>query len=125
MPPHPKLPDFDTLMKMFQQDPDAFETFRKQLLADAVAECPLQHKERVQKTLMRIEKARQAATTPLDALVFASRLMRDSLKELNDALHRLQYELADLQSLLVLDRIKNRSQGIQPPQIRDEKKYGA
>lgn len=112
MTSHPKLPDFDTLMKMFQQDPDAFETFRKQLLAAAVAECPLQHKDSVQKTLMRIERARQAATTPLDALVFASRLMRDSLNELNDALHRLQYELADLQSLLVLDRIKNCSQGV-------------
>jgi len=40
MQPHPKLPDFDTLMRLSRQDPNAYETFRTQLLADAIADCP-------------------------------------------------------------------------------------
>lgn len=121
----PKIPDFDTLRQLFQQDPEAFETFRKRMLDDAVARCPAWYRQNMQHVLMRIEIARQAASTPLESLAYATRLMCESLDELNDALHQLQQELTDLQSLLVLKRIMSSSQNM--PQQRPESgwEYGA
>lgn len=124
MQPHPRLPDFDTLMKLSRQDPNAYETFRTQLLADAIADCPPRHQKSMQQVLMRIEMARQAASTPLEALVFATRLMGESMNELNSALHQLQDELANLHGLLVLDRISNNSRGARPRQMRGGETHG-
>jgi len=125
MQPHPKLPDFDTLMKLAQQDPDTFENFRNQLLADAVADCPPRHKESAHAILRRIEIARQSASTPFEALLFAARLMRESLDDLNNALYGLQNELANLDSILLIERIKGQSEGINsPPRLRKSKDSG-
>lgn len=103
----PKIPDFDTLVEMFRQDPESYDNFRRRLLEEAVAESPSQHRQRMQDTLVRIEMARRAASTPLEAAVYASKLMRESLDELGDRMRDLQEELTGMQSLLVLHRIKN------------------
>lgn len=123
MPSKPTVPDFDTLMHMFQQDPEDYEMFRKRLLDEAIAESPVQYQKNLQYILMRIEIARQTATTPLEALAYATRLMQESLEELNDALDCLQHELTGLQSLLVLERIMSHSQG-RPPQPESGGKFG-
>lgn len=109
----PRLPDFDSLMNMHQQDPEGYERFRKRLLHDAVSDAPSQHQKNMQYLLMRIEIAREAAETPLEALGLAVELMRNSLEELNEAFRCLQHELSNLQSLLVLERAMHGSQPVQ------------
>lgn len=104
-----KLPDFDTLMHMYQRDPDSYENFRRHLLEEALGECPPQHQINMQYIMMRIEIARQAASTPLESLAYATQLMRESLEELSDRLEELQHELTGLQSLLVLEKARNYS----------------
>jgi ribosomal protein L29 len=50
--------------------------------------------------------------------------MSESMNELNDALHQLQDELANLHGLLVLDRISNNSRGARPRQMRGGETHG-
>ena len=62
-----KLPDFDTLSRLYQEDPGAFESFRRQLLRQAVDEEPRRHRLALEELLLCIEANRQRAASPAEA----------------------------------------------------------
>ena len=101
------MPDFDTLVTLHQQDPEALEIFRKHLLRDAVDTAPVEHRPALEKLLDRIEVARSSAKDPEEAAAIAFRMMQDSMSRLNDAWDKAMYEVADLQTTLLLDRMRH------------------
>jgi hypothetical protein len=101
-----RLPDFDTLVALHRDSPEAFEQLRRQLLADAVESAPIQHRPVLRNVLIRIEEARNSAATPLEAAVIASRMMHESVGSLSVAWKQVQSRMADLQASLLIERCR-------------------
>ncbi|MDQ9170074.1 DUF3135 domain-containing protein [Oxalobacteraceae bacterium R-40] len=106
MPSAARLPDFDTLVALHRDSPEAFEQLRRQLLAEAVEAAPVQHRPALENVLVRIEEARSAAATPMEAAIIASRMMHESVGSLAIAWKQAQSSLAGLQAALLIERCK-------------------
>ena len=106
MKSHTVTRDFDALQALYQHNPCAFEALRHQILDDAIAAAPASLRPELSQTLHHIEVARQEAATPLEAAVVACRMMLESCDKLQGAWSLLQYEVARLQTIVVLERVK-------------------
>ncbi len=103
-----RLPDFDSLVALYKEDPEAFEEFRKHLLRDAVAHAPQAQRPALELVLKRIEVTREAAANPLESMLLAFRMMQDSLVQLRSNWQKAQYALAELQASLVIEQLRKR-----------------
>ncbi|MDB5760775.1 MAG: hypothetical protein JWM30_4064 [Burkholderia sp.] len=101
-----RLPDFDTLSRLYKEDPAAFESFRRHLLRQAVDEAPRRHRPALEELLLCIEANRQRAATPTDAAVGAFQMMRQSVSQLNAAWQLGLQSLAQLQSDALLKKLR-------------------
>ena len=101
-----KLPDFDTLSRLYREDPAAFESFRRHLLQQAVDEAPRRHRPALEELLLCIEANRQRAATPADAAVGSFQMMRQSVSQLNAAWQLGLLSLAQLQSDALLKKLR-------------------
>lgn len=101
-----KLPDFDTLSRLYQDDPAAFETFRRHLLRQAVDEAPRQHRPALEELLLCIEANRQRAATPADAALGAFQMMRQSVSQLGTAWQLGLQSLAQLQADTLMQKLR-------------------
>lgn len=101
-----KLPDFDTLSRLYQEDPAAFDSFRRHLLRQAVDEAPRRHRPALEELLLCIEANRQRAATPADAAVGAFQMMRQSVGQLNAAWQLGLQSIAQLQADALLKKLR-------------------
>lgn len=101
-----RLPDFDMLVALHRQEPDAFEAFRRHLLREAVNDAPPAHRPALETLLCRIEEAHDAAATPMEAAITASRMMQESVGKLHDAWDQARHAVAGLQTSLILERLR-------------------
>ena len=101
-----KLPDFDTLSRLYREDPAAFETFRRQMLRQAVDEAPQRHRPALEELLTCIEANRQCAATPADAALGAFQLMRHSVSQLTSAWQLGLQHLAQYQAEALLMKLR-------------------
>lgn len=90
------LPDFDTLAKLAQEDPTAFEAFRTKLLQDAVAAAPAHLRPQLEATVAQLNTARAGASSPLEAASLANAAMMDSFQDLNSQMKRASFALKDM-----------------------------
>lgn len=100
------LPDFDSLRRLYQDDPEGFEQFRTQLLREAVESAPLVHRPALESLLSRIDTARQATSTPMEAAHVAFRMMRDSVTLLTQGWEQAQAAMAEWQAALIIERVR-------------------
>jgi hypothetical protein len=100
------LPDFDALMALYKEDPEAFEEFRKGLLRDAIGRAPQEHRPALERVLKQIEAAREAASSPTESMLLAFKMMQDSLTQLRGGWEKAQYALAELQTSLIIERLR-------------------
>lgn len=103
------LPSFDEMLALHQKNPAALDALRDSLIRDAIAEAPPQYHAALQHTVFRMDRARDAASTPLEAAAAAARLMTESSDHLKDALAHLQLESAGLQADLALQKLRTGS----------------
>jgi hypothetical protein len=101
-----KLPDFDTLSRLYRDDPAAFETFRRHILRQAVDEAPRQHRPALEELLLCIEANRQRAATPADAALGAFQMMRQSVSQLGAAWQLGLQSLAQLQADTLMQKLR-------------------
>jgi hypothetical protein len=110
MPPDssaPVIPDFDTLLALYQHDEESFEALRRRLLQDALASAPADRRPRLERLLVCIEATRAAAGTPEQAASQAFEMMAQSLQELRQAWHQACHALSELQSHLLIEKIRH------------------
>lgn len=100
------LPDFDVLLAIHREDPDALEQFRRHLLRDAVDSAPEAHRKSLEDLLLRIEKARSEARDPVDAAAIAFRMMRDSVNRLQETWGDALHAVAGLQAGVLIERMR-------------------
>lgn len=91
------LPDFDTLVKMHESDPVAYEAFRQKMLSDAIAQAPEKHRPMLEQTVAAMQDAHDRAENPLHATILASNLMQESLSTLRAGMKNLEYATNDFQ----------------------------
>lgn len=101
-----RLPDFDTLVALHRESPEAFEALRQRLLNEAVESAPIQHRASLENVLLRIEEARSSAATPMEAALIATRMMQESVGSLSVAWKQAQSRLAGLQATLLIERCR-------------------
>jgi hypothetical protein len=101
-----KLPDFDTLSRLYKEDPAAFEAFRRHLLRQAVDEAPRRHRPALEELLLCIEANRQRAATPADAALGAFQMMRQSVSQLNAAWQLGLQGIAQLQTEALIRNLR-------------------
>jgi hypothetical protein len=102
-----KLPDFDTLSRLYKEDPAAFDAFRRHLLRQAVDEAPRRHRPALEELLLCIEANRQRAATPADAALGAFQMMRHSVTQLNAAWQLGLQSMAQLQSEVLMQKLRS------------------
>lgn len=101
-----KLPDFDTLTRLYREDPAAFESFRRHLLRQAVDEAPGRQRPALEELLLCIEANRQKAATPADAALGAFEMMRQSVNQLNAAWKAGLQSIAQMQTDALLKKLR-------------------
>lgn len=101
-----RVPDFDTLVSLYRDDPEAFEAFRRHSLRDAVHAAPPAQRPALELLLSRLETARADAATPMDAAIVAFRLMQDSVGQLQCLWQQTQQAAAALQTSLLIARMR-------------------
>lgn len=79
-------PGFDELSALARDDPEAFESYRQRLIESAIAKVPTARRQRIRALQWRIEQERRRAPTPLAACVTLSRMMWNSIADLDQAL---------------------------------------
>jgi len=100
------FPDFDALAALYRRDPQAFEDFRRNTLREAVDRAPSRYRHALENLLQKIEQARKGS--PLEAATAASLLMCESVERLCDAWGKTQLAVADLQTALLIERVRKR-----------------
>lgn len=105
MPSPCPVPDFDMLLKLHQQDPEAFEALRSHLLQNAIDAAPPERRTSLERLLVRINAERSCATSQ-QAAVQAFRMMADSLQELRISWHQACHAISELQTQLLLQRLR-------------------
>lgn len=101
-----RLPDFDALMALYKEDPEAFEEFRRHLLMEAVGRAPQEQRPALELVLKQIEATRELASTPVEAMLLAFKMMQESLARLRNSWEKAHYALAELQTSLIIERLR-------------------
>lgn len=102
------LPEFDTLRALYRDDPEAFENFRRHALREAIDQAPLRHRPALEALLEKMERARQAASSPMEAATVAWHMMSDSVEQLCNAWGETQHAVAGLQTTLLIARLSRK-----------------
>jgi len=85
------LPKFDDLLVMAEQDPQALERLRSELVENLIAGAQDEVlKQRLRGLQFRIDLERERSTSPLSACVRLSQMMHESLLDLRDSLQAPQ-----------------------------------
>lgn len=101
-----QLPEFDTLVALYESDPNAYEALRANLLRSCIDHAPEIHRAALEELLTRINIVRAEADTPLEAAINASRMMVDSCLRLRTAMGELAGASAALQTAVLLDKFR-------------------
>jgi len=81
------LPDFDTLMQLAKDDPEALERLRQNSIAELLDSAPSHMRRRLEGLQFQIDAKRKIAKTPMQACITISRMMHESFEELRLALN--------------------------------------
>jgi len=106
-----RLPDFDTLSRLYKEDPEAFESYRRHLLRQAVDEAPQRHRPALEELLLCMEANRQRAASPTEAAYGAFQMMRQSVGQLNAAWQLGLKSIAQLQTDVLMTRLRSGQAG--------------
>lgn len=101
-----RLPDFDLLVSLYRDDPEAFEAFRRHLLREAVHGAPPVQRPALELLLERLESARSGAATPMEAAVVAFRLMQESVGQLQVIWRQTRQVVAGMETAILMARMR-------------------
>lgn len=100
------LPDFDVLLAIHREDPEALEQFRRHVLREAVDQAPAVHREALEALLLRLEAARAEAKDPTEAAVIAFRMMQESVGRLQETWDQALHAVSGMQAQIVIERMR-------------------
>jgi len=81
--------DFDEWLRLAQDDPEAFERRRREVVEALIAQAPQSRQARLKGLQFRIDLERRKADSPLAAALRLQQMLAAQLHELAEALERL------------------------------------
>ncbi|HFE32734.1 MAG TPA: DUF3135 domain-containing protein [Gammaproteobacteria bacterium] len=81
--------DFDFWKQLAEDDPEAFETLRREKVEQLIARAPAAQRRRLQGLQWQIDQTRKLAGSPMASCLAISNMMWDSLHQLNRRQHEL------------------------------------
>jgi len=81
--------DFDFWKQLAHDDPEAFETLRREKIEQLIAQAPAPRRRRLQGLQWQIDQTRKLAGSPMASCLAISNMMWDSLHQLNLHQHGL------------------------------------
>jgi hypothetical protein len=100
------LPDFDVLVALHRNDPDALEDFRRHMLREAVDYAPLEHRAALEQLIAQMEAARETASDPMEATLIAFRMMQESVTRLHSGWQQAMDAAAALQAKMLIEQAR-------------------
>ncbi len=82
-----ELPTVDDLLKLAKENPEALEAYRLGAVESLINSAPQNMQPRLRGLQFQIDAKRRLSKTPMAACLEISRMMFDSLHELNDLLN--------------------------------------
>jgi len=76
------LPNFDRMVEMAKNDPQALERLRLQLVRETINEAPEEYRQRLHGLQFQIDGKRLTSKNPMQACLEISRMMHESLMEM-------------------------------------------
>lgn len=83
----PSLPSFETLSALAASNPDEFERLREEYVKRLIDSAPTSVQRRLRGIQFQVDCQRRLHKHPMAACLAISRMMHDSLNQLNQALH--------------------------------------
>lgn len=88
-------PTTDELIKLAKQDPEALEALRQREINALIDSAPAEMQRRLRGLQFQIDAKRKLSKTPMAACMAISKMMFDSVYELNDVLNGTKNDDAD------------------------------
>lgn len=82
-------PSVEELMRMAETDPEGLEKFRQREIESLIEDAPEKYQRRLRGLQFQVDCQRELASNPISSCIAISKMMRDSLLELNKALNGL------------------------------------
>lgn len=82
--------DFDQWSRMAQEEPEKFESMRRQLIDDLIAQAPKHFKPRMISLQWQVDQVRKQASNPMDTCLQISQKMWNNVHGENGLLSALQ-----------------------------------
>ena len=79
-----QLPNFDDMMKLAQDNPEAFEAMRQELIEDCINSAPTSMQQRLRGLQFQINADRDTSHNPLESMIKANKRMMASFNELRN-----------------------------------------
>lgn len=98
-----ELPDFDTLMELAQNDPEAFDRLKAEAVEQTISEANEFSQRRLRGLQWQIDVTVKKAKTPMEGCVKVSEMMHDKLWELRMALQN--HDSGDIDSFFHDDEL--------------------
>jgi len=89
------LPDFDTLLKMAHQNPDALEQLRRDKSEQLIQQAPDHAQRRLRGLLFQIESQQNLHSCAMGACIALSKMMHQSFARLPSALKQFNHSLPE------------------------------
>ena len=86
LPETNRLPDFDTLVDMAENDPERLEALRSAMVEHVIGGADVRRRRRLEGVQAQVDLIREGSPNALAACVRISRMMRDSLEEMRHVL---------------------------------------
>ncbi|MES2663449.1 MAG: DUF3135 domain-containing protein [Pseudomonadota bacterium] len=86
----PDLPDFDELLRLAKENPQALENLRKASVEALINDAPEIHKRKLRGLQFKVDMVREKAKTPIAACMQISEMMHQSFGQLREALNAAQ-----------------------------------
>lgn len=86
-----ELPAFDTLKALADEDPDALETLRNQLVAEVIERAPSHQRAQLQGLQFVLDMERRRAKNPMQCCIRMSQLMHERVDRLRECLRETLY----------------------------------
>ena len=84
------LPNFDELLELAKENPDAFETIRQQQIDQLINNADKKHQARLRGLQFQIDTQRQIhANSPMGACIKISKMMHESFSDLRVHLNQI------------------------------------
>lgn len=81
-----KVPSFDTLVELFQRDPEMFEKVRKRLIKEHIDQLPEDKKKRAEQMQFTIESKLSLKKTPLSRFYEMQRLLYEGFGKFQEVI---------------------------------------